>query len=774
MTGSSLIRKRRTTTGDVDTRERGAGKRRTPDTAASPPPARSGTQSGLASRLLALLETRGIPMSPEALLDGLDRAPRREVLDRTLESMRVDGQVILNRRGEWGLVGHMGLVRGRVQGHRDGFGFLVPEEGGPDVFLSSRQMRSLMHGDRALVRVVSVDRQGRREGSLVEVVERATSSIVGRFWRERGIGFVRPDNARYIHDVLVEPENAAGARDGQMVVVEILEQPDWRAQPVGRVTEVLGDHMAPGMEIEVAIRAYDLPDAFPEAVLAEAAAFGARVPRGAVAGREDLRALPLVTIDGDDARDFDDAVHCRPTASGWKLTVAIADVGAYVRPATALDEEARLRGTSVYFPNRVLPMLPEALSNGLCSLVPDEDRLCVACEMLVRRDGTVTRARFLEGVMRSHARLTYDEVAAIVVRRDADAREARAALVPHLDALNALYHALRVARERRGAVDFETTETRFLLGVDGKIAGVEPVVRHDAHRIIEECMISANVAAARLLERRRLPGMFRVHETPTREKLAELRAFLKTFGLRLAGGPTPQPEHYAAVAERVKGRPEADLVQTVLLRSMPQAVYATRNVGHFGLALATYTHFTSPIRRYPDLVVHRAIKGWLLDAKRTDRAGEPALAALADHCSMTERRADEATRDAAGRLKCEFMAERLGEVHDGIVSGVTGFGLFVTLAELPVDGLVHISGLGSDYFQFDRVHHVLVGERSGRRFRLGDRLRVRVLRADADSRRIDFELADRPTGTTRREPRGPTERGERAPRGGRRRGRRGR
>ena len=658
--------------------------------------------------------------------------------------MERDGQIIRNRRGEFGLIDRMDLVTGRVIGHRDGFGFVRPDDASADLFFSPRQMRSLMHGDRVVARVMKVDRNGRREGALVEVIERGVGKVVGRLWRESGVAFVRPHNSRIHHDVLVPPDASSEACDGDYVVARVTEPPTRRHPPIGVVEEVLGDRMLPGMEIDVAIRAYELPVAWPEDVESEAAALPARVRSADVEGREDLRGLGFVTIDGEDARDFDDAVYSEPTARGWRVVVAIADVSAYVHPGTALDDEARLRGNSVYFPDRVIPMLPESISNGLCSLRPHEDRLCLGCELIVTGSGRVHRSRFFEGVIRSRARLTYTEVSGALERGEAGVREKLGTAAPMLDALRDAYTALRRARDERGAIDFDMPETRVVLGPDGRVVRLEPAARNVAHRIIEECMVAANVAAARFLERHRLPVLFRIHEGPSPDKVEELRAFLDEFGLKLDGGDAPEPRHFAAVIENAVSRPDAHLIQTVMLRSLSQAAYAPGNAGHFGLAHRAYVHFTSPIRRYPDIVAHRAIRHVL----RRGRPGEfePArgssLAMLGDHCSMTERRADDATCDAIAWLKCEFMLDKLGEVFDATITGVAAFGVFVTLDEVFVEGLVHVSVLGSDYFHFDPVRHQLRGERSHRSFRLADRMRVRVAKVDLDERRVDFEPAE--------------------------------
>ena len=709
--------------------------------------------------LIEFLAQSGAPAAFARIADAhaLRSPAEHEALQRRLSAMERDGQVIRNRRGDFGLVDRMDLVTGRVIGHRDGFGFLRPDDAGADLFLSPRQMRSLMHGDRAVVRVVKVDRDGRREGALVEVVERGVVKVVGRFRRESGVAFVRPHNPRLHQDVHIPPGADRDAHDGDYVVARVTEPPTRRHPPIGAVEEVLGDRMLPGMEIDVAIRAWDLPVAWPEAVEREAAALPVEVDEADVEGREDLRGLGFVTIDGEDARDFDDAVYCKRTARGWRLMVAIADVSACVHPGTALDEEARLRGNSVYFPDRVLPMLPESISNGLCSLRPHEDRLCLGCEMIVTGAGRVHRSRFFEGVIRSRARLTYTEVSRALERGEpgaggsvmpapavstnepgAGARLEAAA--PMLETLRDVHEALRRARDERGAIDFDMTETRVVLGPDGRVVRLEPAARNVAHRIIEECMVAANVSAAKFLERHRLPVLFRIHEGPPPDKVEELRAFLEEFGLKLGGGDAPEPRHFAAVIERAAQRPDAHLIQTVMLRSLSQAAYAPGNAGHFGLAHRAYVHFTSPIRRYPDLVVHRAIRHALRRGRPGDfkPAREP-LAVLGDHCSMTERRADDATRDAVAWLKCEFMLDRLGEVFDATITGVAAFGVFVTLDEIFVEGLVHVSALGDDYFHFDPIRHRLAGERSRRAFRLSDRMRVRLTKVDLDERRVDFE-----------------------------------
>jgi ribonuclease R len=674
---------------------------------------------------------------------GIESSEEITALRRRLKAMERDGQVICNRRGSYGPVAKMGLIRGRVIGHPDGYGFLVPDDGSPDLFLSSRQMRTLLHGDRAIVQVVEVDRRGQIEGALVDVLERANRQVVGRYLQEGGIGLVVPDNRRINQDILISAGESGKAKHGQMVVAEIIEQPSAWRQPLGRIVEILGDHMAPGMEIDIAIRAYELPQIWPEPVLEAIKGLHPKVAEKDQRGRLDLRDLPLVTIDGEDAQDFDDAVYCERRANGWRLLVAIADVSHYVAPDSALDEEARNRGNSVYFPGRVIPMLPEILSNGLCSLNPEVDRLCLVCDLSLSPRGQIKYFQFKEAVMRSAARLTYTEVNALVVERKRIPQTRHKALLPHLEAMYQLYTLLRERRKARGAIDFDTTETRIIFGKDQKIAQIVPLIRNDAHRLIEEFMIAANVAAAEFLSSGKIPCLYRVHDRPEPQKLEDLRTFLGELGLSLGGRDKPEPRHYAELLAVVSQREDAHLVQTVLLRSLKLAVYSPENIGHFGLAFDAYTHFTSPIRRYPDLLVHRAIRhllrqgtaeGFSYDRNQIQLFGE--------HCSMTERRADEATRDAVNWLKCEYMVDKIGEVFEGIISGVTAFGLFVEIKDIYVEGLVHVTSLRNDYYHFDPIGHKLRGERSGRVYRLAGKVKVRVVRVDLDQRKIDFDLVD--------------------------------
>jgi len=694
--------------------------------------------------ILDTLTAHGAPLAFAEIAATLELStePDLTALERRLGAMVRDGQLLRNRKDAFCIVNHKDLIAGRVIGHPDGFGFVRPDDGGDDLYLYPKDMKTLFHGDRVVVRVSGRDRRGRLEGSLVETLERNTRTVVGRLYQESGVGFVAPDNKRLSHDVIIPSDRLGGATHGQIVVAEITDQPTGRTQPIGRVREVLGDHMAPGMETDIAIRAHDLPVEWPPAVQAEVAGLTPEVPESAKAGRTDLRKLALVTIDGADARDFDDAVYCERKPKGWKLLVSIADVSSYVVPGTALDTEALERGNSVYFPDRVIPMLPEVLSNGLCSLNPDVDRLCMTAELYIDAEGKVTRTRFFQAVMRSKARLTYDQVAAMIVDRDPVLCEQHQAVLPHLQDLHALYLVLHAARVERGAIDFDSTETKFEFNEQGRISAVVPVVRNDAHRLIEECMLAANVAAARHFERKKIPAIYRIHDLPSQEKLSDLREFLGQLALRLPGGDKPVAADYAQLLREVKDRPDRALIQTVLLRSMQQAMYSAENVGHFGLAFPAYTHFTSPIRRYPDLIVHRIIKHLLADGTAADLDySKSDLQQIGEHCSGTERRADEATRDANDWLKCEFMQDKLGEQFDGTITSVTSFGIFVQLDAIHIDGLVHITALDNDYYHFDPIGHRLQGERSGNVYRLGDRLRIQVAAVNLDDRKIDFVLA---------------------------------
>lgn len=690
-----------------------------------------------------MLKRAGRPLRLEEITAALGPSAAAEA-PQQLEELLRRGEVVLNRRGQYCLREQLpGLVVGTVQASRNGDGLLLPDDASAPIHLSAHEMREVMHGDRVAVRIEGPRFRGKPQGAIVEVLERRTREVVGRLHVDSGVAYLVADNPRFTHRVLVPDAQRGAAEPGQIVIVEITRPPSRNAQPVGRVARVLGEHGAPGMETEIAIHSHGLPFEFPAAALAEAEAYGARIPQDAVAGREDLRGIELVTIDGEDARDYDDAVYCERTrGGGWRVIVAIADVGHYVRPGSALDAEARERGTSVYFPNRVIPMLPEALSNGLCSLVPHEDRLCLCCELRVSDAGHITRSRFFEGVMRSAARLTYREVGEFLARPEGRHEPRLEALRERLLALHGAYRSFTRERAGRGALELDTPELKLRFDEQGRVAALVEYPRNDAHRLIEECMIAANIAAARFLDRHKVPTLYRVHGLPEIDRLETLRQFLREFGLWLPPAEEVKPEHLRDLLAKIGDRPDALLISTAVVRSMPQAVYQPGNIGHFGLALEHYAHFTSPIRRYPDLVVHRGIRQVL-------QGGDPqalvdwhgAFPVLGQDCSFRERRADEATRGAVAWLKCYYMQERIGEEFDGIVSGVVDFGLFVQLDGLQVDGLVHVSALGQDYFTRDRSGYRIVGRSSGRVFKLGDRLRVRVTNVSLDDRRVDFELA---------------------------------
>ena len=700
--------------------------------------------------ILQVIRKQNSPMSKEEIFKNLAivNEEQQEAMRRRLRAMENDGQLVFTKRKCYALPEKLDLLKGMVIGHREGFGFLQVEGKKEDFFIPNVQMQKVMHGDYVLAQPNGFDRKGRPEVRIVRVLEANKKQIVGRFFLEQGIGYVVPDDSRITRDILI-PDNARlGARMGQVVVVELHPRTAPFFQPIGKITEILGENMAKGMEVEIAIRKHDIPHVFPSAVEKQLKKWAEDVPEEAKRGRVDLRNLPLVTIDGEDARDFDDAVFCQKQGKGWKLWVAIADVSYYVRPKSALDTEAYNRGNSVYFPNRVVPMLPEKLSNGLCSLNPQVDRLCMVCEITLSAKGKMTDYQFYEAVMNSHARLTYNKVAKIL-EKDTALCERYASLVPHLQDLYDMYQALVKARQQRGAIEFETIESKFIFNALGRIERIEPVVRNDAHKIIEECMILANIASANFMEKHQEPALYRIHAVPSEEKLTAFRSFLAECGLSLSGGNKPTPTDYAQLLEQIKPRPDHELIQTMLLRSMSQAVYSADNIGHFGLALEEYAHFTSPIRRYPDLTLHRGIK-YLLAKKKgskrktTDTGGYhyplEEMDVFGAHCSSTERRADDATREVADWLKCEYMQDHVGEEFDGVISSVTGFGFFVRLNDLFIDGLVHISGLANDYYLFDMPKQRLIGENNGMIFRLGDAVKVRVEAVSLEQKQIDFSL----------------------------------
>lgn len=717
--------------------------------------------------ILAQLEKRAQPATHEELCNELllFDADSVEALRRRLIAMSRDGQIISNRKGLFGLVKKMALIKGRVQGHKDGFGFLIPEEGGDDYFLSPHQMRKVFDGDIVLGREAGLDQRGRREGRIVEVLEHKSDQIVGRYYKEAGVGIVVPHNPRNTHEILIPARKQQKAKDGDFVVVHITSFPGQGRKVSGEVREVLGDVARPGVEIEVALRQHDIPHEWPKAALKEARQLKGQDAAEAT-HRVDLRDLPFVTIDGEDAKDFDDAIYCKKKRmGGWTLYVAIADVSHYVQIGSALDKEAVLRGNSVYFPGHVVPMLPEELSNDLCSLRPGEDRLVMVCQMQVNRKGELSDYSFMEGIIHSHARLTYTEVGALLETPESPReqqlhdrlRDKYKPLVKDLETLYSLYKALRAARDKRGALDIDSTETRIIFSEERKIREIIPVERNDAHKLIEECMLCANVATAQFLEEMKLAALYRVHKGPNPDRLESLYDFLRAMGIGLARKEQPTPKDYQNILKRLADRSDRQILQTMVIRSMQQAVYQPENIGHFGLGYDGYTHFTSPIRRYPDLLAHRAIRYLIRKSGSRKHVTKvpgvkplakkdiypftlKALEELGQSLSMTERRADSATYDVVNWLKCEYMSNRIGDEFEATVTSVTGFGLFVELKDIYIEGLVHIATLGNDYYHFDKVLHSLTGERSGASFQMGDVVRVIVARVDLENMRIDLQL----------------------------------
>ena len=694
--------------------------------------------------ILSNMSEQGVPLSVEQLYILLDiGADERDIFNKRLNAMEREGQIIRNRKGALCIAEKLDLIAGVIQGHPDGFGFLIPDDktklNGEDLFLSPQEMSQVMHGDRAMVRMSGLDRRGRPEGKIVEVLERRTQKLVGRVIRSSGVTIVAAEDKRVNKDILIPYHLDMGAKPGQVVMIELTEQPSFHAQPMGKVVEILGNYADSGMEIEIALRKHKLPHEFSPASIKLAESYPKLVQSTDYRGRIDSREMPLITIDGETARDFDDAVYAEPQGKGWRLVVAIADVSFYVKPNDALDKGAFERGNSVYFPRRVIPMLPEALSNGLCSLNPDVERLCMTCDMQVDGAGNVKQYKFYPSVMRSKARMTYTQVYEILQNPQGELAQEYTWLMPHLQNLYSVYQLMLTQREKRGAIEFESTETIMIFNDNGKIDRIEPSTRNEAHKLIEECMLAANVCAADFLSSHEHPALYRIHEGPTPEKLELLRAFMGEFGFGVGGGDTPHAKDYGKLIARIKDRPDAQLLQTVLLRSMQQAVYSPDNAGHFGLAYEAYAHFTSPIRRYPDLLIHRAIKA-VLNGDRY-KAGD--WNNLGAHCSMTERRADDATRDVTNWLKCFYMQDKIGEVFDGTVAGVTSFGLFVALDGVYVEGLLHVTELGNDYFHYDKARHEMAGERTGVRYRLGDRLTIKVVRVDLETTKIDFTLVNK-------------------------------
>ncbi len=696
------------------------------------------------NELIDFLTEAGTPQKTDAILKSFSlRGQRmRSLLSDRLNAMVRGGQIIENRRHEYCLTEKLELVPGTVSGHRDGFGFVIPDDGSTDVYLSAREMRSVIDGDRVAVKIIGEDRRGKPEGKVVEVLERGTREVAGQFIRERGIGVVVPDNPKINHRILIGKGDSAGAKPGQIVVARIIDYPTYVEQPTGKIVDVIGAPDQKGIATDIAIQSHGIPSRWPKAVREQIKSFGNTVPTAAKKGRVDLRDTDLVTIDGIDARDFDDAVYCEPSGSGWRLLVAIADVAHYVAVGSPLDKEAIARGTSVYFPDRVVPMLPEVLSNGLCSLNPKVDRLCMVCDMHVNAEGKVTRSKFFEGVMRSKARLTYSRVNAFL---NGDKKAVPRDVHKPVLALHDLYKVFAKARGRRGALELDLPSVKFELNKGGEIEKIRTVERNDAHKLIEECMIAANVQAAKFLRRHRIQGLYRVHARPDPDRFDELRQYLVSLDLKVPHPEHVTPQQFNKLLRQVKGRPDSAAISMQMLRSLTHAEYTPENVGHFGLALEAYAHFTSPIRRYPDLLVHRAIRHIVRGGKpgRYDY-DKQSMTRLGAITSEHERRAEEATRDVEAWLKCQYMFDRVGDAYDGVVTSVTNFGLFVQIPELMIDGLVHVTSLPNDYYHYDGGRQEMVGERTGRSFGLGEAMKVIVQRVDMETRRIDFRPAELP------------------------------
>ncbi|BBO59966.1 ribonuclease R [Mycoavidus sp. B2-EB] len=740
-----------------------------------------------------MLRASTVPLTAKDIAQTLSvKAIEQEGFLKRLNAMERDEQIQSSQEGYLQLASSSHFVAGRIQGHRDGYGFLIRDDAQADLFLSNAEMQRVMHNDRVLARIMGYDRRGRPEGHIVEITKRANTHVIGRLLNENGVLILAPEDKRIGHDIIIAPRAQGQAKAGQVVSVELIDFPSRHTAPLGKVVEILGEIDDPGMEIEIAVRKHGVPHQFSAAALAQANKLPDKVRPADLHQRVDLRDLPLVTIDGEDARDFDDAVYCEPVkvgrGDGFRLIVAIADVSHYVKPNDALDVDALERSTSVYFPRRVIPMLPEKLSNGLCSLNPGVDRCALVCDLVIDAQGKLHAYQFYPAVMHSAARLTYTEVATLLANTKSLEAKNHAPLLPHLQHLYGAYQLLVNARQKRGAIDFDTVETYIVCNALGKIEQIVPRTRNEAHKLIEECMLAANVCAADFLKRHKHAGLYRVHEGPTEEKLANLRSFLRGVGLSLEGRAKPQASDYSALMAQIRQRPDAQMLQTMLLRSMQQAVYSPDNLGHFGLAYEAYAHFTSPIRRYPDLLTHRAIRA-LLSGNRYEPALLPntqlntALSGHAQtlqnkantsqkrsrqsssaiwnefglHCSANERRADEASRDVEAWLKCYFMRDKLGAEYGGLVSAVTSFGIFVQLDTLFVEGLVHVTELGPEYFQYDEIKNELRGEHTGTRYRLADRVRVQVSRVDLDTRKIDFVLVqDPPVKASHKNPAHPT------------------
>jgi len=701
--------------------------------------------------IMQYLDELGYPTDKKHLLKAfaLKNPKEIEAIQRRLTAMQRDGQLIKDRSGKYALVKDLELVCGQVSIYRDGHGLLIPDEGKDPIYLAYRQTRLLFHGDRALVQLTGNNhRSGRPEGIVVKVVERTIKQLIGRFHSQSGTTWVTPDGKQSHQDIMIPPEKTNGATPEQFVQIAIIDYPNKRLPATGEVVEVIGDMNHPHLAIQLSVYSHQLPHTWNEAVLDAIKHFPHSVGNEDKHSRIDLRDKPFVTIDGADAKDFDDAVYCKPLPKGgWTLWVAIADVSHYVKPETALDKDAFERGNSVYFPNQSIPMLPDILCHQLCSLKPKVDRLSLVCEMHISAKGKLTHHTFYRGVIHSKARLTYKKVADILnlaeKGQSTSINKRYTTILPHLLDLQKLHKQLSKARASRGALAFKTTETKILFNSAGKIKSIQPHSYNEAHSIIEECMLLANVSAAQFLNQHNMPTLYRIHEGVSEAKFTDLCCFLNEIGLKLHYKGQPKPLDYVNVMEQAKGRPDETLIQMVLLRLMKQALYTPDIKPHFGLAFDAYCHFTSPIRRYPDLIAHRGI-GHILDGGTPEDFlyTKSMLEQFGRHCSTTERRADEAVRDTESWLKCEYIKDKLGKQFDGIITHVTNFGIFVMLDKIYVEGLVHISELCGDYYHYDNVHHRLVGKHTGKIYRLGDKLKVLVARVNIDDRQIDFALAN--------------------------------
>ena len=690
--------------------------------------------------ILDVMNKHGVPLKKNELSKLLDIAKDEEIFfEKRLNAMARQGQIMINRKDVLCVAKKINLIPGRVLGHHDGFGFLIAEDSSnPDIFLSPKEMSKVFNNDRVMVQVTGIDKRGRQEGIIVEVLERANAILVGRVIQNHGVTIVSAEDKRITQDIIVPYNEDMNAKPGQVVEVVITVQPNFRVKPMGKIIKILGSYADSGIEIEIALRKYHLPYEFPKEVLHEAEKFNDAVLSKDHKQHRDLTKMNFVTIDGETAKDFDDAVFAEPLEDNIRLLVAIADVSSYVRMNSALDQEALNRGNSIYFPRRVIPMLPEKLSNGLCSLNPKVNRLTMVCDMLVNSEGQIINYQFYPAIINSKARLTYTIVNEILFDHKPELVKEYKALSVDLENLKNVYDRLLGNRTKRGAIEFDSVETNIVFDENGKINYIHPVKRNEAHRIIEECMLAANVSAANFLLKDEEMGIFRNHESPKDEKLENLRTFISEFGLYMDGGDKPSPKDFTELLKKIETRPDSHLLQTIVLRSMQQAVYSNNNKGHFGLSYDAYTHFTSPIRRYPDLMVHRAIKHKILKEKFEAKG----LSTIAEHCSVTERRADEASRDVQDWLKCYFMQDKIGQVFNGTISSVTGFGLFVDLDDIYIEALVHVTELGNDYYSYDKNKHAMIGERSKKIYRLGDRIKVKVMRVDMDSSRIDLALAN--------------------------------